>query len=82
MLRELGQMGFGQVDLNKEIIRRNEYNLEQSIDELCGILEWDALHDELHELVSSGCLIPMHHILSLRVRVNLNLCFLFPHQGI
>uniref|UniRef100_A0A0E0BWQ2 ZZ-type domain-containing protein n=2 Tax=Oryza meridionalis TaxID=40149 RepID=A0A0E0BWQ2_9ORYZ len=50
MLRELGQMGFGQVDLNKEIIRRNEYNLEQSIDELCGILEWDALHDELHEL--------------------------------
>ncbi|KAF0913064.1 hypothetical protein E2562_020219 [Oryza meyeriana var. granulata] len=50
MLRELEQMGFRKVDLNKEILRRNEYNLEQSVDELCGILEWDVLHDELHEL--------------------------------
>ncbi|XP_006652412.2 protein JOKA2 [Oryza brachyantha] len=50
MLRELEEMGFKKADLNKEILRRNEYNMEQSVDELCSILEWDVLHEELHEL--------------------------------
>ncbi|WOH05239.1 hypothetical protein DCAR_0624653 [Daucus carota subsp. sativus] len=35
LLKELEEMGFKQVDLNKEILRRNAYDLEQSVDDLC-----------------------------------------------
>lgn len=52
LLRELEEMGFKQVDLNKEILRMNEYNLEQSVDELCGVAEWDPILEELREMVS------------------------------
>ncbi|KAK4350576.1 hypothetical protein RND71_029889 [Anisodus tanguticus] len=38
------------VDLNKEILRKNEYDLEQSVDELCGVAEWDPLLEELEEM--------------------------------
>lgn len=37
LLKELEEMGFKQVDLNKEILRRNAYDLEQSVDELCDV---------------------------------------------
>ncbi|KAE9453765.1 hypothetical protein C3L33_14381, partial [Rhododendron williamsianum] len=50
LLRELEEMGFKQVDLNKEILRMNEYNLEQSVDELCGVAEWDPILEELREM--------------------------------
>lgn len=50
LLRELEEMGFKQVDLNKEILRMNEYNLEQSVDDLCGVAEWDPILDELKEM--------------------------------
>lgn len=53
LLKELEEMGFKQIDLNKEVLRLNEYNLEQSIDYLCGIAEWDPLLSELHEMVSA-----------------------------
>ncbi|KAJ6882302.1 protein NBR1 [Populus alba x Populus x berolinensis] len=43
-------MGFKQVDLNKEILRRNEYDLEQSVDDLCGFAEWDPILEELQEM--------------------------------
>ncbi|XP_044486126.1 protein NBR1 homolog [Mangifera indica] len=43
LLKELEEMGFKQVDLNKEILRKNEYDLEQSVDDLCGISEWDPM---------------------------------------
>ena len=43
-------MGFRQVDLNKEILRQNKYNLEQSVDDLCGVSEWDPLLEELQEM--------------------------------
>jgi len=52
LLKELEAMGFKQVDLNKEVLRMTDYNLEQSIDELCGVLDWDPLLEELHEMVS------------------------------
>lgn len=52
LLKELEEMGFKQVDLNKEILRMNEYNLEQSVDDLCGVSEWDPLLEELQEMVS------------------------------
>ncbi|KAK1314316.1 hypothetical protein QJS10_CPA06g01212 [Acorus calamus] len=50
LLKELEEMGFKQIDLNKEILRRNEYDLERSVDELCGIFEWDPLLVELEEM--------------------------------
>lgn len=53
LLRELEEMGFKQVDLNKEILRMNEYDLEQSVDDLCGVAEWDPILEELEEMVSS-----------------------------
>jgi next-to-BRCA1 protein 1 len=51
LLQELEEMGFKQVDLNKEILRQNKYNLEQSVDDLCGVNEWDPLLAELNEMV-------------------------------
>lgn len=50
LLRELEDMGFKQVDLNKEILRMNEYDLEQSVDALCGVSEWDPILEELKEM--------------------------------
>lgn len=50
LLKELEDMGFKQVDLNKEILRMNEYNLEQSVDALCGVSEWDPILEELQEM--------------------------------
>ncbi|KAJ4850884.1 hypothetical protein Tsubulata_007129 [Turnera subulata] len=50
LLKELEDMGFKQVDLNKEILRMNEYNLEQSVDALCGVAEWDPILEELEEM--------------------------------
>ncbi|KAK4375677.1 hypothetical protein RND71_006354 [Anisodus tanguticus] len=50
LLKELEQMGFKQVDLNKEILRMNEYDLEQSVDDLCGVSEWDPIFEELEEM--------------------------------
>ncbi|KAM7483155.1 hypothetical protein LguiB_007738 [Lonicera macranthoides] len=49
-LRELEEMGFKQVDLNKEILRMNEYNLEQSVEDLCDVAEWDPILEELKEM--------------------------------
>jgi next to BRCA1 gene 1 protein len=51
ILRELAEMGFKEVGLNKEILRQNNYNMEQSVDDLCGVNEWDPLLAELEEMV-------------------------------
>lgn len=50
LLKELEDMGFKQIDLNKEILRQNEYDLEQSVDDLCDYAEWDPLLNELQEM--------------------------------
>ncbi|KAL0698376.1 hypothetical protein Bca4012_054498 [Brassica carinata] len=50
MLKELEEMGFKEIVLNKEILRENEYNLEQSVDALCGVSEWDPILEELQEM--------------------------------
>lgn len=55
LLMELEEMGFKQTDLNKEILRKNEYDMEQSVDDLCGFAEWDPILEELHEMVRSSC---------------------------
>lgn len=51
LLKELAEMGFRQVDLNKEVLRQNEYDLQKSVDDLCGFHEWDPLLAELKELI-------------------------------
>ncbi|GLT28062.1 hypothetical protein SLA2020_030190 [Shorea laevis] len=50
LLKELEAMGFKQVDLNKEVLRLNEYDLEKSIEDLCGVAEWDPILEELQEM--------------------------------
>ncbi|URE30690.1 Zinc finger, ZZ type [Musa troglodytarum] len=50
LLDELESMGFKQIDLNKEILRLNKYDLEQSIDDLCSYSEWEPLLEELQEM--------------------------------
>ncbi|XP_051133498.1 protein JOKA2-like [Andrographis paniculata] len=50
LLRELEEMGFKQLDLNKEALRMNEYNLEDAVDHLCGVTEWDPMLEELQEM--------------------------------
>ncbi|RWW69958.1 hypothetical protein BHE74_00022401 [Ensete ventricosum] len=51
LLEELESMGFKQIDLNKEILRLNKYDLEESINDLCGYAEWEPLLEELHDMV-------------------------------
>ncbi|KAJ4761977.1 hypothetical protein LUZ62_072352 [Rhynchospora pubera] len=50
LLKELEEMGFKQIDLNKEVLRLNKYDLEQSVEDLCGFSEWDPLLEELKEM--------------------------------
>ncbi|XP_071902102.1 protein JOKA2-like isoform X1 [Coffea arabica] len=50
LLKELEDMGFKQVDLNKEILRLNGYNLEKSVDDLCGVSGWDPILEELRDM--------------------------------
>nr|XP_043618014.1 protein JOKA2-like [Erigeron canadensis] len=47
LLKDLEVMGFKQLDLNKEILRINNYDLEKSVDDLCGVSDWDLLVDDL-----------------------------------
>ncbi|KAF8390498.1 hypothetical protein HHK36_025024 [Tetracentron sinense] len=46
-MKSVKQIGFKQIDLNKDISRMNEYNLKQSEDDLCGVLEWDPFLEEM-----------------------------------
>lgn len=50
LLWELQEMGFAQVELNREVLRRNGYNLEQTVDALCGVADWDPILEELQEM--------------------------------
>ncbi|XP_076946032.1 protein JOKA2-like isoform X2 [Bidens hawaiensis] len=50
LIKELEEMGFKQLDLNSKILRMNNYDLEKSVDELCGVSEWDPMLDELQEM--------------------------------
>uniref|UniRef100_A0A7N0TJH4 ZZ-type domain-containing protein n=1 Tax=Kalanchoe fedtschenkoi TaxID=63787 RepID=A0A7N0TJH4_KALFE len=50
LLMELCEMGFNQVDLNREILKMNNYDMEQALVDLCEISEWDPIFDELEEM--------------------------------
>ncbi|XP_019457270.1 PREDICTED: protein NBR1 homolog [Lupinus angustifolius] len=43
-------MGVKQIDLNNEILRLNEYNMEQSLDNPSSVSERDHILKELHEM--------------------------------
>ncbi|WOL11335.1 hypothetical protein Cni_G20097 [Canna indica] len=47
---ELIEMGFTNVELNKKVLRQNKYDLEKSVDDLCGDSEWDPLLEELEAM--------------------------------
>ncbi|KAF5190720.1 Nbr1-like protein [Thalictrum thalictroides] len=50
LLKELEEMGFKEIDLNKEILRANEYDLDRALDDLCDVAEWDPMLEELQEM--------------------------------
>lgn len=50
LLIELEEMGFTEVELNREVLRGNEYNLEKTVDVLCGVADWDPILEELQEM--------------------------------
>lgn len=50
LLCALEQMGFKQIDLNKEILRKNLFDLNQSITDLCDLGEWDEVLNELEQM--------------------------------
>jgi len=57
MMSELEVLGFLQADLNKQVLRQNNYDLEQSVVDLCGFNEWHPLHEEdISDLVSMNTL--------------------------
>lgn len=58
LMGELEGLGFMQADLNKQILRQNNYDLEQSVVDLCSFNEWDPLGVEFSELVSMDMLFP------------------------
>ncbi|KAI4374591.1 hypothetical protein MLD38_012571 [Melastoma candidum] len=49
-LKVLEEMGFKQVDMNKEILSKNAYDLEKSIEALCEESKWDGMLLELQEM--------------------------------
>ncbi|KAK9054544.1 hypothetical protein SSX86_025622 [Deinandra increscens subsp. villosa] len=50
LVKELEEMGFKEVELNKLVLRMTNYDLEKSVDSLCGVLDWDPMLDELQEM--------------------------------
>ncbi|KAK1363163.1 Next to BRCA1 protein 1 [Heracleum sosnowskyi] len=53
LLQDLEGMGFKQVDLNKKLLRNNDYDLERTLNDLC---VWDPIPKELQEMVSQTIL--------------------------
>eukprot|EP01018_Ginkgo_biloba_P015454 Gb_13685 [translate_table: standard] len=50
LLAELEEMGFNQRKLNAEVLRRNNYDLQETLDHLCSTAEWDPILEELEEM--------------------------------
>eukprot|EP01018_Ginkgo_biloba_P010115 Gb_06496 [translate_table: standard] len=50
LLHELDDMGFKQRTLNAKILRKNNYDLEKTLDDLCSASEWDTILEELQDM--------------------------------
>ncbi|PON99050.1 PB1 domain containing protein [Trema orientale] len=50
ILNKLEEMGFSKSSFTEEILKLHEYNIEHSIDYLCGVSDWDLMLEDLLEL--------------------------------
>ena len=50
-LGALESMGFKQRDLNLELLKKNEYDVQRTVDDLVMAAEWDPMLEELEEMV-------------------------------
>lgn len=50
-LGALESMGFKQRDLNQELLKKNEYDVQRTVDDLVMAAEWDPMLEELEEMV-------------------------------
>ena len=55
VLNKLVEMGFSKSSLTEEILKFHDYNIEHSIDYLCGNFEWDLMLEDLPEIRLSHC---------------------------
>lgn len=51
MLGTLEAMGFNQRTLNLELLKKNNYDMQRTLDDLVMAAEWDPMLDELEEMV-------------------------------
>lgn len=51
ILDGLESMGFKQRDLNQELLKKNEYDVQRTVDDLVTAAEWDPMLEELEEMV-------------------------------
>jgi next-to-BRCA1 protein 1 len=49
-LGALESMGFKQRDLNEELLKKNEYDVQRTVDDLVMAAEWDPMLEELEEM--------------------------------
>uniref|UniRef100_A0A0D6QZQ1 ZZ-type domain-containing protein n=1 Tax=Araucaria cunninghamii TaxID=56994 RepID=A0A0D6QZQ1_ARACU len=49
-LDELEDMGFKHKRLNVEALRKNNYDIQKTLDDLCAAAEWDPILEELQEM--------------------------------
>jgi next-to-BRCA1 protein 1 len=50
-LGALESMGFKQRDLNEELLKKNDFDLQRTVDDLVMAAEWDPMLEELEEMV-------------------------------
>lgn len=51
ILGALESMGFKQRELNQELLKKNEYDVQRTVDDLVMAAEWDPMLEELEEMV-------------------------------
>jgi next-to-BRCA1 protein 1 len=49
-IRALEAMGFKQRDLNQELLKKNDYDMRRTVDDLVMAAEWDPMLEELEEM--------------------------------
>lgn len=51
ILGALESMGFKQRELNQELLKKNEYDVQRTVDDLVMAVDWDPMLEELEEMV-------------------------------
>lgn len=50
MLAKLESMGFNHRKLNQELLEKNDFDVQRTLDDLCSAAEWDPILEELEEM--------------------------------